>query len=49
VASAFVLYLAAKGREASGDRDASGLMRLAVRAQWHGDPPGYVADWMGDR
>jgi hypothetical protein len=48
VASAVVLYLASKGGEASYDRDPSELIRLAVRAQWHGDPPGYIADWLGD-
>lgn len=49
VASAVVLYLASKGGQASYDRDPSELRRLAVRAQWHGDPPTYVADWLGDR
>jgi hypothetical protein len=49
VASAVVLYLAAQRGEMSYDRDPSELMRLAVRAQWHGDPPDYVADWLGDR
>ena len=48
VAGAVVLYLA-KGGEVSYDRDPSELMRLAVRAQWHGDPPNYVVDWLGDR
>jgi hypothetical protein len=49
VASAVVLYLAGKGGEASYDRDPSELMRLAARAQWHGDPPNYVADWLAAR
>jgi hypothetical protein len=49
VASAVVLYLAAKGGQASYDRDPNELIRLAVRAQWHGDPPSYVADWLADR
>jgi hypothetical protein len=49
VASTIVLYLASQGGQASHDRDPSELMRLAVRAQWHGDPPSYVADWLGDR
>ena len=49
VASAVVLYLASKGGQASYDRDPSELVRLAVRAQWHGDPPTSVAEWLGDR
>ena len=49
VASAVVLYLASKGGQASYDRDPGELVRLAVRAQWHGDPPTYVAEWLGDR
>lgn len=49
VATAVVLYLASKGGEASYDRDPDELVRLAVRAQWHGDPPNYVTDWLGDR
>jgi hypothetical protein len=49
VASAVVLYLAAKGGTADYDRDPRELMRLAVRAQWHGDPPTYVVDWLAGR
>jgi hypothetical protein len=49
VASAVVLYLASKQGQASYDRDPSELMRLAVRAQWHGDPPTTVADWLEGR
>ncbi|HEY6776851.1 MAG TPA: hypothetical protein VI122_10100, partial [Thermoleophilaceae bacterium] len=49
VASAVVLYLASKGGRASYDRDPDELIRLAVRAQWHGDPPSSVADWLGAR
>ena len=48
VASAVVLYLASKQGQESYDRDPSELRRLAVRAEWHGDPPSYVADWLGD-
>jgi hypothetical protein len=44
-----VLYLASKGGQASYDRDPNELIRLAVRAGWHGDPPSYVADRLGDR
>jgi hypothetical protein len=46
VATAVVLYLAAKHGRAEGNRDPRELMRLAVRAQWHGDPPANVADWL---
>jgi hypothetical protein len=49
VATAVVLYLAAHGGEADYDRDPDELRRLAVRAQWHGDPPRYVADWLAAR
>jgi hypothetical protein len=49
VASAVVLYLAAKGGQASYDRNPDELIQLAVRAQWHGHPPSYVADWLGGR
>jgi hypothetical protein len=48
VATAVVLYLAAHGGRASYDGDPGELMRLAVRAQWHGHPPESVADWVGD-
>ena len=30
-------------------RDPSELITLAARAQWHGRPPGDVADWLADR
>jgi hypothetical protein len=49
VATAVVLYLAAHGGEADYDRDPDELIRLAVRAQWHRDPPYYVADWLAAR
>jgi hypothetical protein len=49
VATAVVLYLAAKRGRADYDRDPSELMRLAARAQWRGDPPSDVADWLGGR
>lgn len=47
VANAVVLYLGSQGGEASFDRDPDELIRLSVRAQWHGDPPEAVADWVG--
>jgi hypothetical protein len=49
VATAVVLYLAGKGGEAEYDRNPDELIQLAVRAQWHGDPPDYVADWLAGR
>lgn len=44
-----VLQLAAHGGEADYDRDPDELIRLAARAQWHRDPPYYVADWLAAR
>jgi hypothetical protein len=49
VATAVVLYLAARGGQADYDRDPDELIRLAVRAQWHGDPPHYVTHWLAAR
>lgn len=49
VANAVVLYLASKRGHADEDRDPRRLMRLAVRAQWRGDPPSDVVDWLAVR
>jgi hypothetical protein len=49
VASAVVLYMAAKGGTPSYDGDPDELIRLAVKAQWRGDPPSYVVDWLAGR
>ena len=49
VATAVVLYLAAKRSRGDDIHDPGELMRLAVRAQWHGDQPEAVAQWLGDR
>jgi hypothetical protein len=49
VATVVVLYLASRGGAGSYDGDPEELMRLLVRAQWHGDPPEYVADWLAGR
>jgi hypothetical protein len=49
VATAVVLYLATKQDHGEGLRDPRELMRLAARAQWHGDPPTDVADWLAGR
>jgi hypothetical protein len=44
VASAVVLRLAAHPDQL--DRDPEHVIRRAVEAQWHGDPPDFVADWL---
>jgi hypothetical protein len=49
VATAVVLYLAAKRGRGDNIRDPRELMRLAVRAQWQGDPPEAVIEWLADR
>jgi hypothetical protein len=49
VATAVVLYLAAKRSRGEDIRDPRELMRLAVRAQWHRDPPEAVVEWLADR
>jgi hypothetical protein len=49
VATAVALYLASHGGRADYDGDPGELIRLAVRAQWKGDPPDAVADWVAGR
>ena len=49
VATAVVLYLALRGGDPDYDRDPDELIQLAVRNQWHGDPPDYVSDWLAAR
>ena len=49
VASAVALYLVSHHGSAEYDRDPDELIRLAVRAQWHGQPPEFVADWLSAR
>jgi hypothetical protein len=49
VASAVALYLASHHGTAEYDRDPDELILLAVRAQWHGQPPAFVADWLSAR
>jgi hypothetical protein len=49
VATAVVLYLAAKRSSGDGIRDPRELIRLAARGQWHRDPPTAVVDWLGAR
>jgi hypothetical protein len=47
VAAAIVLYLAHRRDELHDDPD--DVMRLAARAEWRGDPPESVRDWLADR
>jgi hypothetical protein len=47
--NAVVLYLASHGGNVDYDRNPEELIRLAVRAQWHGDPPSQVVDWLAER
>jgi hypothetical protein len=47
VAAAIVLYLAHRRDELHDDPDH--VMRLAARAEWRGDPPEAVRDWLADR
>jgi hypothetical protein len=47
VAAAIVLYLAHRRDEVHDDPD--DVMRLAARAEWRGDPPESVRDWLADR
>jgi hypothetical protein len=47
MAAAVVLYLAHRRDEADGEP--ADVLRLATRAEWRGDPPRYVVDWLADR
>jgi hypothetical protein len=47
MASATMLYLAHRRDELDGDPDE--ILRLAARAEWHGDPPELVVAWLCDR
>jgi hypothetical protein len=47
VANAVILYLAHRRDEF--DDDPEDILRLAVRAEWKGDPPGAVLDWLENR
>jgi hypothetical protein len=47
MAAAAILYLAHRRDELDGDPDR--ILRLAARAEWKGDPPGPVVDWLADR
>jgi hypothetical protein len=47
VAAATILYLAHRRDELHAD--AEHILRLAARAEWKGDPPDAVVDWLSDR
>ena len=47
MAAAAILYLAHR-RDELGDEPAK-ILRLAARAEWKGDPPYRVVDWLGER
>jgi hypothetical protein len=47
MATAVALYLAQRPNELRGDP--AHVLRLAARAEWKGDPPGAVLDWLGER
>lgn len=47
VTSAVVLYLAHRRDELDGDPER--ILRLATRAEWQGDPPETVIEWLEDR
>jgi hypothetical protein len=47
MAGAVVRYLAHKPTEIKDDR--VHILRLAARAEYHGDPPPVVADWLVDQ
>jgi hypothetical protein len=47
IAAAVVRYLAHKPGEVRDDRDH--LLRLSARAEFHGDPPPVVSDWLVDQ
>jgi hypothetical protein len=47
MAAATILYLAHRRDELHDDPDK--ILRLAARAEWKGDPPDSVRDWLADR
>ncbi len=47
MAAATILYLAHRRDELHDDPDK--ILRLAARAEWTGDPPGPVVDWLAQR
>lgn len=47
MAAATILYLARRRDELDDEPDK--VLRLAARAEWKGDPPENVLDWLADR
>jgi hypothetical protein len=47
IAAAVILYLAHRRDELHDEPEK--IMRLAARAEWKGDPPTAVRDWLADR
>ena len=47
MAAATILYLAHRRDELRDDSEK--ILRLAARAEWKGDPPWQVRDWLADR
>src|SRR3954452_19563016 len=47
IANAVILYLAHRRDEF--DDDPADILRLAARAEWKGDPPEVVRDWLAER
>ena len=47
MAAATILYLAHRRDELHAEPDR--ILRLAARAEWKGDPPSMVLDWLAER
>jgi hypothetical protein len=47
MAEAMVLYLAHRRDEVDADPDH--ILRLSARAEWDGDPPAHVREWLAER
>jgi hypothetical protein len=47
MANAVILYLAHRRDELNDEPDH--ILRLAARAEWKGQPPEAVVDWLADR
>jgi hypothetical protein len=47
MAGAVIVYLAHRRDEV--DDDPEDILRLAARAEYKGDPPEWIADWLADR
>jgi hypothetical protein len=47
MAAAMILYLAHRRDELHEDPDK--ILRMTARAEWKGDPPDSVRDWLADR